>query len=60
MLKGYICFILIFQLYPTFLKQNLILQDLATHNCVYVHTFVCMYTHLCVLPWENIGNDDQK
>ena len=53
-------FILIFQLYPTFLKQNLILQDLATHNCVYVHTFVCMYTHLCVLPWENIGNDDQK
>ena len=48
MLPGYICFILIFQLYPTFLEQNLIFHDLATHNCVYVHTNVCKVTHMDV------------
>ena len=49
MLPGYIRFILIFQLYPTFLEQNLIFHDLATHNCVYVHTNVCKVTHMDVL-----------
>ena len=49
MLPEYICFILIFQLYPTFLEQNLIFHDLATHNCVYVHANVCKVTHMDVL-----------